>query len=225
MTAPVGTPVKVQCSPEVVNNTTGDWRNFIRFGGIMYFANDGTVGRALSKSDLGPAFAKVKFTVVGKARTPSRLQDGDAAYLRPGTPVYTVKGYQPEFALAACSDDRLVLFLANSNSKAKQGEDLVDLDSKVLYIRINSGQDGGTKSATIKNPEQVEALVNMVLKAPVSQKYDSYKKRSSSITFYLEDGTAASYVYSLESGELDRGIMLPEAFQTVIVQALGGNNS
>jgi hypothetical protein len=29
-----------------------------------------------------------------------KLRDGDAAYLQPGTPLYTVKGYRTDFLLA-----------------------------------------------------------------------------------------------------------------------------
>lgn len=199
-----------------------DWVNFIKFGGITYIG-DLNQGRALKESDLGPEFAKVKFKLSGNVSDPGyHAQDGDAAYLNPGTPVYTVKGYKPTFRLAARDSDsnRLVLFEADTNPNAKQGADLLDIAGKVQYIGVNSEQDGKTELAAIKDPKQVTALVDIVLEAPVDQNRPPQNEPQYFIAFHLEDGTTVTRQYGLHSGELSRGILLPKAFEVAVEQAL-----
>jgi hypothetical protein len=55
-------------------------------------------------------------------------QDGDAAYLEAGSPLYRVDGYRPTFRLGARQDGRLVLFEADTNPRARVGRDLLDLE-------------------------------------------------------------------------------------------------
>lgn len=200
-----------------------DWVNFIKFGGITYVGDLLNQGRALKESDLGPEFAKVKFKLSGNASDPGyHAQDGDAAYLNPGTPVYTVKGYKPTFRLAArdSASNRLVLFEADTNPNAKKGADLLDIAGKVQYIGVDSEQDGKTELAAIKDPKQVTALVDIVLEAPVDQNRPPQNELQYFIAFHLEDGTTVTREYGLHSGELSRGILLPKAFEVAVEQAL-----
>jgi hypothetical protein len=200
-----------------------EWVNFIKFGGITYIGNPLNQGRAITESDLGPEFAKVKFKVSSNVNDPGyHTQDGDAAYLDPGTPVYTVKGYKFTFRLAAHDSDnnRLVLFEADTNPNAKKGADLLDIAGKVEYIGVNSEQDSKTELAAIKDPKEVGALVNMVLAAPVEQDRPPQNEPQYFIAFHLEDGTTVTRQYGLHTGELSRGILLPKAFEMAVEQAL-----
>ena len=77
------------------------WVNFVRFGGVTYVAKGGLTAaatldgeRVLTVEELGPEVYRVAFKLegyIGSIRY--RSQDGDAGYLRPGTPVYLVDGY------------------------------------------------------------------------------------------------------------------------------------
>ena len=91
--------------------SAADWIHSVQFGGITYLAKGGWGGhiitegeRALDIEDLGPELYRVAFRIDGYGGHPH--QDGDATYLNPGTPVYQVKGYTPEFRLAALEDGR-----------------------------------------------------------------------------------------------------------------------
>ncbi|HJT58599.1 MAG TPA: hypothetical protein VJ761_18975 [Ktedonobacteraceae bacterium] len=133
-----------------------DWVDFIRFGGITYTTPPVGFGRALVASDLGPVFATVKFKLDGNVQDPNyQSKDGDAALLNPGTRVYTVKGYKPTFRLAAYQNNLIELYESDTNPHAKVGADLLDIGGKVLYIGINSEQDGKTELAAIKDSKQV----------------------------------------------------------------------
>jgi len=146
--------------------TALDYADFLRFGGITYYAGDSNlVGRKPRRSDLGPVFAVVR------GNPPSddlnyRMADGDAAFVAAGAPVYTVKSYRPAFRLAANHGGRLWFYEAHEVPGARTGADVLDLAGKVRYIGVNSGFDGITELAPIKERKRVAALVQAVLNSP-----------------------------------------------------------
>jgi len=100
--------------PGSIGTAEIEWVSFIRFGGITYLENSDLstahVGRALQVSDLGVVFDRVRHEVADSVHSLGyQLQDGDAAFLPVGTPVSTVRGYQPTFRLAARYQGRLFL--------------------------------------------------------------------------------------------------------------------
>jgi hypothetical protein len=149
-----------------------------------------------------------------------RPTDGDAAFLNPGTPLYAVKTYKPSFRLAAWQDGRLTLFEADSNPAARVGGDLLDISGRVQYIGINSEQDGVTELAAIKNGADVDALVGAVIQAPVNQQLTDHSGTRYFVAFHLKDGTTVVRAYWLGTGELSRGIVLPQQFRQAIEAAL-----
>ncbi len=200
-----------------------DWVNFIKFKGITYMATVNQ-GRPLTASDFGSEFAKVSFKVSGNVNSPGyQSKDGDAAFLDAGTPVYMVKGYKPTFRLAAYDtnhNNSIVLFEADTNPRAKKGVDLLDIGGKVLYIGVNSEQDGTTEIAAIMDQKRVAALVTLVLNASVDQNSQQQDNTRYFIAFHLNDNTTVTRQFGLHSGELSRGILLPKAFGDAIEQAL-----
>jgi hypothetical protein len=192
-----------------------DWVNFIRFQGITYLADSQHIAPTL----LGPQFAQVKFKLEGNVHDPNyHSKDGDAASLNAGTLVYTIKGYRSTFRLAAYQDKALVLFEADTNPLAKHGSDLVDFAGKVRSIGVNSAQNGTLQLGAVKDPREVTSLVNMVLSAPVNQQIGGSDGIRYFIVFYLNDGTTLSRMFTLNTGELARGIQLPKAFGKAIQQ-------
>jgi hypothetical protein len=80
--------------------------------------------------------------------------------------------------------------------------------------------DGSTELAAIDDPEEVAALVELVLAAPVDQGNHEHDGPRYFIAFHLSDGTEVAHSYRLNSGELHRGIMLPPEFATAVERAL-----
>jgi hypothetical protein len=150
-----------------------------------------------------------------------RPHDGDAAFLNPGTPLYAVKSYKKSFRLAAWEDATLTLFEADSNPAARLGGDLLDISGKVQYIGVNSAQDGVTELAAIKDRAVVDALVQTVLQAPVNQQLNDHSGARYFVAFHLTDGTSVARAYWPSTGELSRGIILPQQFRQTIEQRLG----
>lgn len=95
-------------------NAQIDWVNFIQVGSTQYLAGPDSPS-VLQESDLGPVYAHVKFKVSGNVCDPSyRLQNGDAAFLDPGTPVYQVNGHPPSEQLGARFNGNIVLYRATA---------------------------------------------------------------------------------------------------------------
>ena len=93
-----------------------DWVNFIQVGVTQYVAGQESPG-VLQETDLGPIYAHVKFKVAGNVCDPSyRLNDGDAAFLDPGTPIYQVNGHVASEQLAARFNGAIVLYQAMAPS-------------------------------------------------------------------------------------------------------------
>jgi hypothetical protein len=198
--------------------TVIDWSDFIRLRGVSYVR---TIAE-LEDDDLGSPFGTVQFRVSGNVSNPSyRAKDGDAAFLEVGTPVYTVRGYVPTFRLAARRDGRLRLYEADANPAATRGVDLLDIGGSVTQIGINSAVDGTTRLAAIDDPEEVAALVQLVLDAPVDHDTLSAGGTRYFVAFQLDDGTEVVRAYWPGSGELHRGgIMLPPEFAAMVEHAL-----
>ncbi len=214
---------KLRCSPPLDWESSNiDWIDFVELNGIQYVAASLDVGRPLEEGDLRPEFAQVRFKLHGNMRDPSyQPKDGDAAFLGAGTPLYRVKGYNPEFRLAACREGRFLLYEADTNPRARVGGDLLDIEGKVRYIGVNSPQDGTTQLAAIRERGQVSQLVRMVVEAPVDQSFQPGEAGEQHfIAFHLEDGTAVTRAYWPHSGKLSRGIMLPSAFRAAIERAM-----
>jgi hypothetical protein len=216
---PTGQPPASGCPRSVAGGgSLIDWVNFVRLNGIEYVAPP-SISSSLQPNQLGPVVATVHCRMDGSVLDPGyRPKDGDAGFLNPGTPLYAVNAYKPSFRLAARQDGRLTLFEADSNPAARVGGDLLDISEKVQYIGINSEQDGITELAAIKNG--VDVLVGMVLQAPVNQQLTDHSGARYFVAFHLKDGTTVVRAYWPVTGELSRGIVLPQQFRQAIEQAL-----
>ena len=103
---------------------------------------------------------------------------------------------------------------------AKVGADQLDLENKVQYIGVNSGSDAHTELAAIKDPNAVQALLDLVAKSPVEQSSQPGGGTQYFIDFHMVDGTEVIRSYWPDPGELARGIHVPTAFRLATVAAI-----
>ena len=193
---------------------TISWVNVVRFGGVTYL-HKGEGDRTLAQRGeslitpqvLGPEQYRVAFRLNGYAGSSYHTQDGDATYLNPGTPVYAVEGYAPEFRLGAFVNDELTIYEADTNPRARAGEDLLAIRDKVTAIDVLSEEDSITVFATIAERKRVDYLVGLVLASPVDQGNRDHEGARYFLAFRLTDGTSVVRSFWLESGELWRGII------------------
>lgn len=193
-----------------------EWINFIKFNDIMYERKFVSL-ESYRDEDL-TYYDSVRFKVADNIKQGSgyRIQNGDAAFLEAGTPIYSIRGYSPSFRLAAKMENGMILFEADTNPLARKGADLLDIAGKVEYIGINSPIDGLTELASIRDAGLVSSLVEMVLNAPVDQTVVPPGGEQLFIAFHLNDGTAVIRSYLPGTGELSRGILLPDEFRQII---------
>jgi len=199
-----------------------DWVNFVQVNDIHYSDAHNYCGRDLTSADIDQKVSEVKFKVSDNVfDTSYKTKDGDAAFLEKGTPIYSIKGYKPEFRLAAYFNGKLTLYEADYNPKAKIGGDLIDIRDKVKYIGINSEEDGRTELAAIKDDNIVKTMVDNFLSADIvdMKNYDLGGTRYF-IAFHLEDGTAITYSYWIKPRYLALGVICPLEFQNEIDKAI-----
>jgi len=204
-------------------NANISWVDFIQFNDKTYYSGVSSNKMKLTKEDLDKELYKVKFNVADNVHDPEyKTKNGDAAFLPVNTEIYSIKDYSSDFCLAAYGRNReLVLYVADSNPKAKKGEDLLDIKGKVESISINSKMDG-KEITSIIDEKLINKMVDMVLKAPVDTRRREYNDNRYFIEFHLKRGINISRCYFVDYGELDRGIMLSKEFTEIIQKAVEG---
>ena len=150
--------------------------------------------------------------------------DAGAAYLPAGTRAYAVRGYATGFRLAAVWQDRIFLYQAWRNPRARVGRDLFDISGKVRAIDVQRGgpvSSGTGARVTIAGVDEVEALVSLIVRAPVRRPspHPAAEPRYW-LTFWLADGTTLGRPYFRESGELLGGVVLPAEFRALVERYL-----
>ena len=95
--------------------------DFVTFDGIDYIRFIDEPGRELTRADLGVEFGTVGCSIGEDSRACSYGVDAGAAFMPAGTRMYAVRGYATEFRLAAAWRDRLFLYQAWRNPRARVG--------------------------------------------------------------------------------------------------------
>ena len=86
----------------------------------------------------GMELGEVTYKMADNACSNHKMQNGDAAYLKEGTIIYEIKGY-PTSLIVAAND---VVYVAETNNKAKTVGELYPMDKLVKNIYIESTEDG-----------------------------------------------------------------------------------
>lgn len=86
----------------------------------------------------GNELGKVTYQMADKACSNHKMKNGNAAYLEEGTIIYEIKGY-PTSLIVAAND---VVYVADTNKKAKTAGELYPMDKLVKNIYIQSTEDG-----------------------------------------------------------------------------------
>jgi hypothetical protein len=199
--------------------------DFVSFDGIDYIRWPEEAGRALTPSDLGAEFGTVQCSIGEDVRGCPYGVDAGAAFLPAGTRLFAVRGHPSEFRLAAVWRDRIFLYQAWRNPRAKVGGDLYALAGKVRAIDVQRGQPGQSAArspATISAARDVEGLVEMLVRSPVQRpQAHAFGEPRYWLTFWLTDGTTLERAYFVETRELMGGVVLPAGFAPILERSLG----
>ncbi len=198
--------------------------DYITFDGIDYLRWPEEPGRALTRDDLGTDFATVECSFGEDVRGCPYGTDASAAFLPAGTRVYAVRGYRTTFRLAAVWRDRIFLYQAWRNPRAKLGADLWPIAGKVRAIEVQRGALTAPTvhtPAAVSAPADVDALVAMMVRAPARRPQAPPAGDARYwLTIWLTDGTAFERPYIPETGELLGGVTVPPEFRAVLERYL-----
>ena len=216
-----------------------DYVDFVRWNGIDYQNSFASVGRAIAETDLGPEYFRVKQMLSGSGTSAyHQVEDGDAAYVPAGSPVYRVQGYAATFRVAARRNDgRLVLYEARNNPTARVGRDLLDIDGKVSAIALLDEKRATTVVARISDPNRIDALVRLVLDGRIGGSRSAApatarpsrgpgeptpeirpSPSSAMLAFELKDGTASVRGYDLTTSVIAPDLVVGGTFRDAIAQ-------
>jgi hypothetical protein len=199
--------------------------DYVTFDGIDYIRWAEEPGRALGRDDLGAEFAVVECSFGEDLRRCAYGIDAGAAFLPSGTRMYAVRGHATTFRLAAVWRDRIFLYQAWRNPRAKVATDLYDITGKVRGIDVQRGElllPAGRAPAAITVSRDLEALVEMIAHGTAQrpQAHEVGEPRYW-LTFWLSDGTTLSRVYFRETRELMGGVVVSGDFTRIIERYLG----
>ena len=201
--------------------------DFVTFDGIHYLRWTEEAGRPLSRDDLGIEFATVECSI-GEDRAHCAFgMDAAAAFMPAGTRMYAVRGYRTDFRLAAVWRDRIFLYQAWRNPRAKAGADLYDIAGKVRAIDVQRGEPTPGAPGTpvrVMAADDVAALLAMLARGEMrTPRPQSYGAPRYWLTFWLADGTTLARPYFPESGEIMGGLVVPAAFREILDRSLGAD--
>ena len=192
--------------------------DYLTFDGIDYVRWPEEPGRSLTRADLGLEFASVECSFGEDLRGCPFGRDASAAFLPAGTRVFSVRGHDTSFRLAAVWQDRIFLYQAWRNPRARTGGELWPLAGKVRAIEVRRGERA---PRTAIPASDVDALTAMVVRAPtVRPQPRPFGEARYWLTFWLMDGTALNRPYFPDAGELMGGVVVPPAFRDVVERSL-----
>jgi hypothetical protein len=160
--------VTLALAPAAIASTILD---YITFDGIDYLRWQEEPGRALTRDDLGMEFAVIECSFGEDVRGCSFGVDASAAFLPTGTRIYAVRGHATSFRLAAVWQDRIFLYQAWRNPRAKTGGDLWPIAGKIRTIEVQLGQPIGDTPRVpiaIDHPVYFRAVEKIITTAPAS---------------------------------------------------------
>ena len=193
------------------------WVDFIQFNDITYHSNDYLTDEELQKIKLGTVYKEVEKKIADVIfNTDYKTKNGDAAFHEIGTKVYSVIGYDTDFRLAVQTEYGIKLYEADRNPNASFGKDLLDIESKVDYITLNSELDAQTVLITIDNETDVKNIVNIVLNSPIIDGVNIMSDQRYFLEFHLYDGTTITRCYWIDDGLLTRDIKLSNDIRNII---------
>ncbi len=199
--------------------------DYVTFDGIDYLRWAEEPGRALAPADLGAEFATVGCSFAEDRRGCPYGVDAAAAYMPAGTKVYAVRGHATDFRLATVWRDRIFLYQAWRNPRAKVGGHLYDIAGKVRAIDVQRGEPTPAapgSPVTIASRADVDALVDMIVRSPVRRpEPHAFGEPRYWITFWLTDGTTLGRPYFVDTSELLGGVVLPPEFRRTAERYLG----
>ena len=198
--------------------------DFVTFDGIDYIRWAEEPGRSPAAVDLGGEFAVVGCSFAEDRRGCPYGTDAAAAFMPTGTRIHAVRGYSTDFRLAAVWKNKVFLYQAWRNPRAKVGGDLYDIAGRVRAIDVQRGEPTWAVAGTpvrVTSARDADTLVNMIVRGAVGQpQAHAFGEPRYWLTFWLAEGTTLGRPYFVETRELMGGVILSDEFTRIIERYL-----
>jgi hypothetical protein len=219
---PTGLAVTVGLALMMASADAQPLLDFVTLDGIDYIRWADEPGRALTAADLGGEFATIACSVGEDSRTCSYGMDAAAAFMPAGSRVYAVRGYATEFRLAVTWRDRIFLYQAWRNPRARVGAHLYPLEGKVVAVDVEIGAatpPSPRRPSRIGAEADVRTLVELVLRGAVRPaRAPAAGEPRYWLTFWLADGTTLDRPYDPSTGEVMGGVTVPAEFRQILAR-------
>ncbi len=204
-----------------------DWAPFVQHEGRTYFEQTVRAGEPqLTEQLLDRTVGTVQCMLGDEVQdTGYRTRDGDAAYLAPGTQLWSVGGFDPGFRLAAASGEGLLLFETWPEAVTGIGRDVFgDLDANAIGIAVNADvSEGETTIGRIDDPETVRALVADLLDGPLtSDRHDGLGDRYL-LEIEFEGAPPVNLVLFVDERRIHPELVVSQQFIDAILAAVDRN--
>lgn len=198
-----------------------DWVDVIKFNDITYTGNRHISDEMTGDIEIGEVYDTVAFKISDVVMDPNyELKEGDSAFHEIGTPVYEIIGYSSEFRLAIKTDYGIRIYEASDNPNARRGQDLLDIDSKVVEISLNSEEDGITPLGVIVDVKQVSGIISSILSSPIDNTIDRNYDNRYFIEFHLNDNSSVIRNLLPNSHMIGDGIIVDKDTMDVLLDCL-----
>lgn len=191
------TPSRLLPSPQ---NSTIDWVDFVKWQDATYTANV-EINQLGKEWETAGEVGKVKYTLDGHAGANHKSKNGDAAYLKKGTKLFAMKGYDPAFRIMAEGK----VYEVSEPEKAETVRDFLDIDGKVKRVILQSDQDLSFVGEF--SDSHAERLIEELLAMPFEPGLRATDGKGVFFGIELNDGTMTRSLYWPETGYVNYGGM------------------
>jgi len=163
----------------------------------------------------GKELGKVMYKMADSACSNHKIRNGDATFLNKGTTIYEVKGY-PTSLIVSAND---IVFVVNTNDKAKTAGELYPMDNLVKNIYIESTEDGSRIHTFAQSSNDKFLAEFQKLKLEDAMSLDSEGKFEGTRLFLgieLNNGVSFRQAYWMDSNTFMNGAIGNEEIKEVI---------
>ena len=191
-----------------------EWVDFVMMNDITFYGEDEEL-REFKDFEKGEKIGEVTFKLADVACSNHRSKNGHAAFLKIGTPIYEMVGYNKNFRIIA--GDKV--YQVSENKKAKTISELLDIEGKVTKLSMESTYDG--KHLVDFTEEETNSFIEEYLQLKhvgFSEIYKSiiHDDEMIFLRIHLEDGSSFRISYWLNSNALNPGAFGTENMKRIV---------